>query len=166
MTNKLYSAVLAGTAVLALGLGTTTANAATQSGTATANIVSAITIQQTAGLNFGTIVPAAAAANVSVDSAGVRTCAASLTCSGTPAAGAFTATGTPSQGVTITTDASTTISSGGNNMSVTAIAPSTGTATLSAGGTASFTVGGTLNVNANQAAGVYSGNYNVNVNYQ
>src|SRR5262245_95105 len=118
MINNLKSAVLAGTAVLTVGLGANTANAATTSGTATANIVSAITITQNTGLNFGTIVPAAAASTVVVDFANGRTCGAGLTCSGTVASGAFTATGTASQGVNISTDASTTITNGTVTMNV------------------------------------------------
>src|SRR5688572_12369383 len=92
MTKKIYSAVLAGTAVLAVSMGAGTANAATANANATANIVQAITINQTANLNFATIVPAAAASTVDVDTGGVRTCGAGLTCSGTATAGAFTAT--------------------------------------------------------------------------
>ena len=168
MTKKLYSAVLAGTAVLAVGLGATGANAATTSATATAEIVEAITITEDAQLDFATIVPAAAASTVSVSTAGARVCGAGLTCSGTAAAGAFTAEGSDGYAVDISVDASTSLddgAGGGAPMNVTGIAASASTATLT-GGSASFTVGGTLNVGANQVAGVYTGNSNVSVNYQ
>ena len=101
MTNKFKSAILAGSAVLTVGLGATAANATTQSGTATANIVSAITITQDAGLNFGTIVPAGSGSTVVITSADGVTCGAGLTCSGTTAAGAFHANGTANQAVAI-----------------------------------------------------------------
>ena len=169
MTNKFRSAFLAGGALLAVSFGATGANAATASATATANIVQAITITQNAGLNFGTIVPAAAAATVAVDTGGARTCGGSLTCSGTVAAGAFTATGTGGMTVLISSDASTSIddgAGGGAPMSVTGLTVSAASAVLSGGGSTTFTVGGTLNVGANQVAGVYNGTYNVNVNYQ
>jgi len=166
MTRKLYAAALAGSAVLAVTLGAASANAATASATATANVVQAITISQTAGLNFGTIVPGASASTVAVDTGSVRTCGAGLTCSGSAASGAFTATGTGGQTVLISNDAGTTLSSGANSMTVTGLTASTASAVLSGGGSTSFTVGGTLNVGANQAAGVYNGNYNVNVVYQ
>jgi hypothetical protein len=170
MTNKLYSAVMAGTAVLAVSLGATSANAATDSAEATARIVQALTIVQGSTLNFATIVPTTAAATVSVSTAGARVCGGSLTCSGTTTAASFTATGTGGLAITISTDATTSLddgAAGGAPMAVTGIVPSVTSATLSAGatGTATFTVGGTLTVGANQVAGVYDGNFNVNVNY-
>jgi hypothetical protein len=169
MINRLRTAMLAGSAVLAVSLGATSANAATATATATANIVQAITITQNAGLNFGTIVPAASAATVAISTAGARTCGGSLTCSGSVAAGAFTATGTGGMTVLISSDASTSIddgAGGGAPMSVTGLTVSAASAVLSGGGSTTFTVGGTLNVGATQVAGVYNGTYNVNVSYQ
>lgn len=165
MTKKLYSAVLAGTAALAVGLGATSANAATTSANATAEIVQAITIVEDDVLNFGVIVPAGAASTVDITAGGTVTCGAGLTCSGSAVPGAFTATGSDGYDVDISVDASTSLTSGANSMTVNNLAPSAATATLT-GGTTTFTVGGTLNVGANQVAGVYSGNYNVSVDYQ
>ena len=166
MRNKLYSAMLAGSAVLATTFGATSANAASATANATANIVQAITIAENTVLNFGTIVPTTSAANVSVDTASVRSCGAGLTCSGTAASGNFTATGTASQGVNISVGGATTLTGAGAPMALSGLTLSNATATLSAGGTTTFTVGGTLTVGASQAAGVYSGTYTVNVNYQ
>lgn len=165
MTKKLYSAILAGTAVLAVGLSATGANAATATANANAEIVAAISITEDTELNFGTIVPGAAASTVQLTPAGGVTCGAGLTCSGTTAAGAFTATGTAGYAVNIGVVASTTLTSGANNMTLDSFAASAATATLT-GGTASFTVGGTLHVGASQAPGVYTGTYDVSVNYQ
>ena len=165
MTRKFYSAILAGSAVLTMGLGATAANATVGSGTATANIVSAITITEDVPLNFGTIVPAASAGTVAIASGGGFTCNAPLTCSGTNAAGALHANGTANQAVSIATGATATLNSGANSMGVASIAPSATTGTLSAAGQINFTVGGTLTVGASQAAGVYTGNYSVTVNY-
>jgi hypothetical protein len=166
MMKKIYSAVAAGTALAAVTLGATSANAATATANATANIVQAITITETSDLDFATIVPGAAASTVQVSTGGVRTCGAGLTCSGTHTAGAFTVTGTANQPVAYGVDASTTLTSGANSMSLTGLTLSAATGTLSAGGTDTFTVGGTLNVGASQAAGVYNGTYNVSANYQ
>src|SRR5690348_7654496 len=124
MTNNFKSAILAGTAVLTVGLGATAANATTSSGTATANIVSAITITEDTQLNFGTIVPAASAATVSLTSGGSFSCGAGLTCSGTNAAGAFHANGTANQAVSIGTAATANLTSGANSMGVAGISPS------------------------------------------
>jgi hypothetical protein len=165
MTKKLFSAVLAGTAVVAVGLSATSANAATATANANAQIVSAIVINETAQLNFATIVPAAD--TVQVTAAGARVCGAGLTCSGTQAAGAFTATGTDGYAVNIAVSPTASLDDAGAGvaMPVSGLAPSVATATLT-GGTTSFTVGGTLTVGANQLAGVYTGTYSVSVNYQ
>jgi hypothetical protein len=166
MTRKFYSAILAGSAVLTLGLGATAANATVGSGTAQANIVSAIQIFEDAGLNFGTIVPAASGATVVINTTNGKSCGAGLTCSGASVSGALHATGTANQAVTIATAASTSLSDGGTNtMSVTGIAPSISSGNLGASSRIDFTVGATLNVGASQAAGVYTGNYSVTVNY-
>jgi hypothetical protein len=166
MRNKLYSAVLAGSAVLVTSFGATSANAASATANATANIVQAITIAENTVLNFGTIVPSASAATVAVDTGSVRTCGGGLTCSGTAASGAFTATGTANQAVSISVGGATTLTGAGSPMALGSLTLSNATATLSGGGTTSFTVGGTLTVGASQAAGVYNGTYTVNVNYQ
>jgi hypothetical protein len=166
MMKKIYSAVAAGTAVAAVTLGATGASAATATANASANIVQAITITEDDALDFATIVPGAAASTVQISAAGARTCGAGLTCSGTHSAGNFTASGTANQPVAFGVDASTTLTSGANSMSVTGLALSAATGTTDAGGDATFSVGGTLNVGANQAAGLYTGTYNVSANYQ
>ena len=166
MRNKLYSAMLAGSAVLATTLGATSANAASAPANATANIVQAITITENAVLNFGTIVPGASASSVTIDTGNVKTCGAGLTCSGSSVSGLFTATGTANQAVSISVGGATTLTGPGTAMPLGSLTLSNATATLSAGGTTTFTVGGTLSVNASQAAGVYNGTYTVNVNYQ
>jgi hypothetical protein len=167
MTKKFYAAVVAGTAIVAVTFGASSANAATATANATAEIVEALTITETDVLEFGTIVPGAAASTVAITPGGVVTCGAGLTCSGTTAAGAFLIEGTSGYVVDISSDASTTLSDGGvNSMSVTGLTVSAATATLDVAGEATFTVGGTLNVGANQVAGVYNGTFTVTANYQ
>ena len=102
---------------------------------------------------------------LAITSGGGFTCGVGLTCSGTNAAGALHANGTANQAVSIGTAASTTLNSGANSMALASIAPSATTGTLNGSGQINFTVGGTLTVGASQAAGVYTGNYNVTVNY-
>lgn len=172
MTNKLYSAILAGTAVLAVTLGASSANAATATGTAKANIVTAINITATPGssLNFGAIVPGASAGNVTVSTAGVRgACPAGLVCTGSTSAQTFDVTGTANMVAVVTAPTSVSITSGANSMSV-ALTHNAGgagnTFTLGAGGTFQLAFGGTLSVGASQAAGAYSQNFNVSVDYQ
>jgi hypothetical protein len=172
--KKLLSSVAA-TALL-VGIASQGAQAAdTATGTAQAQILAAITIDPTPGIimNFGDISPdTGAATTVTLDSAGGTTASGSTIATGTPSAGSFDVTGNdvdysidlPADGVVLT--------SGGNTMTVDAFtdsyggtdaSPATGTI---AGGTDTFTVGATLNVGAAQAAGTYTGTYDVTVEYQ
>lgn len=139
------------------------AQAAPSTGTATATIFAPITVTKTTDLAFGTIVAGAAAANVTITSAGVRTCDAGLTCSGTISAVSFNIAGSTGEIVTVSSDAVVTLASGANTMTAT-LSPNATTLML-AGGVASFKVGGTLSVGANQATGTYTGTFNVTVDY-
>src|SRR5216684_1896338 len=81
------------------------------------------------------------------------------------AAGQWTATGTATQPAVITLDASDTLTSGGNTMTVDTFNHDAGGSPVFTLGTLSFHVGATLHVGANQAAGSYLGTYTVVVNY-
>ncbi len=172
MTNKLYSAILAGTAVLAVTLGASSANAATATGTAKANIVQALTITATSGssLNFGAIVPGTSASTVIVSNAGARTCGTGLVCTGSTSAQTFDVTGTAGMVVVVTPPSgSVVLASGTNTMNVALTHNASGagnTFTLGAGGTFQLAFGGTLSVAASQAAGAYSKTFDVSVDYQ
>jgi hypothetical protein len=166
MTSKITSAVLAATAMLAATLGASGAQAATASAEARARVLRALTLaNNNRPLNFGAVVATAAPGTVQISAAGARTCAGGISCSGTVAAAQFDLTGTANEFVTIDADASVTLSSAGNNMSATLVESAT-TTQLDGTGAASFSVGGTLTVGANQAEGVYTGNFNVVANYQ
>jgi Mat/Ecp fimbriae major subunit len=172
MTNKLYSAILAGTAVLAVTLGASSANAATATGHANATIVEQLSVTEDTQMNFGVLAPTNTAGTVALTTAGVRTCNANVTCIngiGTVAAGAFHASGAVGANITLSVDTSTTLNntSGTGSMTLNGISLSaaSGTGVLNASGRFDFTVGGTLNVGANQNSGVYTGTYNVTANY-
>ncbi|MBX9816197.1 MAG: DUF4402 domain-containing protein [Sphingomonas sp.] len=141
------------------------AQAETAQGDATVKILQAITVTKAADLNFGNVVPSASAATVSVGEDGTRNCGAGLNCYGTTTAGAFNVTGAAGETVSVGIDTPTIqLSNGSQSMSV-ALSTATSALTL-AGGTGSFRVAGALSVGANQAAGTYTGQYNVSVNYQ
>lgn len=162
--NLIKSAVAASVMAAAM-VGASSAQAASGTGTATAKVLTPLTVTSTRDLAFGVIVPSTSANTVVLTAAGARTCNVT-TCVGTPTSGQFNVTGTAAQVVTIAGDAGPfTLSSGTNSMTVSGLTVSAATATLTAG-TASFTVGGTLNVGANQAEGDYTGSYTVTVNYQ
>ncbi len=166
MTSKIYSAVLAGTAVLAITLGATSAQAASDTAEARARVLRALTLTNNTALDFGAVVAAAGAGTVQISAAGARTCGGSLTCSGTVSAAEFDITGgTSGEIVSINADPSVTLTSGVNSMTATLV-ESAATATLDGTGAATFTVGGTLSVAASQAEGVYLGTFNVTADYQ
>jgi Mat/Ecp fimbriae major subunit len=154
---------LALTGVVALGFSASAANAATANATAKANILKQITVTKTADLDYATIVTGAAASTVQITPAGVKTCGAGLTCTGTVSAAAFTVVGTVGAIANVTVPASVSLTSGANSMTSTLVGSAT-TLTLAASNT--LTVGGTLSVGAGQADGVYSGTFAVTVDYQ
>lgn len=166
MKTRMMKAALCGSLLVVMGLGANTAHAATTTADAKARILSQITVSKVSGqdLDFGAIVSGASASTVQISTAGSRTCGAGITCSGTTSAAGFSITGTTGETVTIGSDANVTLNGpGGATMSAT-LASSLATLTLD--GSDGFTVGGTLGVNASQAAGNYSGTFNVTVNYQ
>lgn len=163
--SKFIKAAVASSVLAASVMGANAAHAATASANANANILQQITVTNTAPLDFGTIVPSAAAGNVNISAAGVRSCDATVTCLNTTAvsAAAFNVAGTSGQVVDVAADASVTLTSGGNSMNAN-LTPSLTSMTLAGGD--SFTVAGVLAVGANQANGAYTGSFNVTVDYQ
>lgn len=141
------------------------AHAETAQGDATVKILSAITVTKAADLNFGNVVSSNAAATVSVGEDGTRTCGTGLNCYGTTTAGAFSVAGAAGETVSVGIDTPTIQLSNGTQSMAVALSTSTSALTLT-GGVGSFNVAGTLSVGANQAAGTYTGQYNVSVNYQ
>ena len=167
---KLTKIVLLG-AVAVAGMGTTAANAATATGTAKVNIISAVTLTETTQMDLGVVASSATAGTVVLpDSSNTRTCSGGVTCIGTAARGAFEVSGAATGYViSYNVAASTSLTGPGAAMALTldpsGTATSTGTFTATAAAT-TFYVGGSLSVAANQAAGTYTGTYAVTANYQ
>lgn len=150
--------------VMVFGVATPAA-AQTATGDVTVRVLQAITVSKTADLNFGRVVAGTAAGSVVVAEDGTRTCPAALKCLGTTTSGAFAVTGTAGETVTVAIDTpSIQLTSGTNKMAV-ALTTTTKTLTLATAGNA-FRVAGSLAVGANQAAGTYTGQFTVSVNYQ
>jgi len=159
---------LASTAVFAAG---TTANA---NATAKVKIRKAITLANTAALDFGGVVESGLVADtgsVSVSATGVRsTTGASISGTfNTTAAAAFNVGGSNNATYTITLPAAaiTLTGSAGGTLSVDTFVSATGsgTATLSAAGTDTLTVGAKLTVPGNATEGDYTGSFPVTVAY-
>ena len=144
---------------------------------AAANIVSALILNETASLHFGSMtIPTGGAVTVTLPTTGTRVAGGTGTITllaQSPVAhnAAYTVTGSVGFNYHITLPTSpVTISSAGNpDMTVTdfvAASNSTGGdgGTLTAG-TDTFVVGGTLNLASGQGAGLYSGTFDVSVAY-
>lgn len=146
--------------------------AATTTGTGNANakIISTITVTETQDLNFGTMIQGTAQ-NVTVSTAGARSCGQATKCveDGTYHNGQFTVTNpnTDSVAANLSIDSTATLTGNTNHDTLTAntftMTP-TGSQTLTSGDTIVKT-GATLEVTAAARADTYTGTYNVTVNY-
>ena len=153
-------------AVTALSTPAFAATANQASANASVNIVSPLTLTNNSGLNFGTVVGPFNGETVEIATDGTPNCGG-LTCSGSPSAANFTVSGgTASQNLKVTVDPSVTLTSASGSLAVdlTTDVP-TGLTTDTSGG-AVFGVGGSLTIPANTADGLYSGSFNVSVDYQ
>lgn len=156
-------------ALAALAVSTPALASNTAAANATVNIVSPLTLKKNTDLNFGTVIGPFSGSKVEVSTAGVRNCGA-LTCAGNASVSAATfgvSGGTASQPLTVTVDPSATLTgsvSGTLTLDLTTDDP-TGVATDSSGN-AAFGVGGTIAIPTATADGVYSGTFNVTVQYQ
>ena len=138
--------------------------------TASATIVTPISIAKTTDMNFGNVAIGAVAGDVVLSPAAVRTPtnATLPATTGTVTAAVFTVTGTTGFTYSITLPSvDHTITDGTNTMIVnTFVSTPSGTGTLT-GGTETLSVGATLNISGSQAAGTYTSvaPFTVTVNY-
>lgn len=169
-TTKCLKALAA--SVVILGAATTAQGQVTASATASATIVTPISIAKTVDMNFGNVaVSPTNAGTVVLAPAGTRTLTGGVTLPvvpGTVTAATFKVDGQGNYTYAITLPSSAlTITSGSNTMTVTTFTSNpSGTGALSAG-TQNVNVGATLNVGAGQAAGTYVSltPFDVTVNY-
>ncbi len=131
----------------------------------TATLAAPISISSSGDMDFGTIVPTGTAGTVTVTPAGARSSVDVTLLGGSPAAAAFDVTGEGNANYSTTLPSSTTLTSGGNTMTVDTFTDDAGANPRLTGGSDTFNVGATLNVGATQAEGTYSGNFPVTVNY-
>jgi len=130
----------------------------------------AITLNNVAGLNFGTILPFGRDGVVTVNTAGQASASNAFVSDVTDvAASAWEVTGVPGApfNVVLPPNETVTVTNGTENMIVTSFrrsGSSSGLA-LDAAGFRAFTVGASLRVGANQPAGEYTGQFEVTVAY-
>ena len=142
----------------------------TESTTASANIITPLSMTKTADLVFGNIVASGTAGTVTIEAtlAGTRGMTGGATSpaatTGNPASAKFNVTGANSATYAINIPTTVSLTGGTVPMSAT-LATSTGAGTLAADGKQTFYLGGTLAVGASQTAGAYSATFDVTVNY-
>ena len=169
--------VLAGCAALicALDVGVSqAANNATASSTGT--VVQPISISKTLDLNFGKFMAGASLGTVVVSTANAQSVTGGVTSSASLGASAkaatFTVTGEPSSSYAISYPNTTTLTGAGAPLTldtftnaVDAGTVAAGVGTLPVAGSHTLSVGATAHVAASQVAGVYTGSFDVTVNY-
>ena len=129
-------------------------------------VAAPISISAVGDMDFGTMVTTGTAGTVTVTPAGARSSVNVDLLGGVPSAASFDVTGDGNANYSITLPSSTTLSSGGDTMTVDTFTDNAGASPkLPPGGSETFNVGATLNVGATQAAGTYSGTFDVTVNY-
>ncbi len=129
-------------------------------------VLAPISISASGNMDFGTMVTTGTAGTVTVTPAGARSSVNVDLLGGVPSAASFDVTGDGNANYSTTLPSSTTLTSGGNTMTVDTFTDDAGVnPKLPAGGSETFNVGATLHVGATQASGTYSGTFSVTVNY-
>ena len=160
------AAILTTVGVFAQGNPTASATA-----TASANIIQPLEIVKTADLAFGNIASGTSEGTVVIATDGARTSTGGVTlieAGNVSNAASFDVNGLADASFTIEVPASIVIETegGADQMTVDNFVSSLGAdSVLDANGEASLNVGATLNVSAQQAAGLYSGSFDVIVAY-
>lgn len=160
--------LFAAAALAAITLSAGAANAASVDASAGAKIIAPLQIAKKADLYFGTIAPSLDSADkVVVGFDGSRKCGPALTClTADHTAATFAVSGEMDAVYTVSLPSAIKIVNGnGDAMVVSDFSGSKTQGTLF-GGNDRFSVGGTLEVAAMQAAGKYTGNFTVAVEYQ
>ena len=156
-------------AIFGMAMLPNSAQSATATASASAEVLAPITLTKTVDMSFGDLyADNVAVGTVTLATDGTRTAGGAATLGPTAGAAAtFTLTGTASATYSITLPAGDiTLTSGANTMIVNTFAHDAGGApALDGTGNGTFNVGAVLNVGINQASGVYNGSFDVIANY-
>lgn len=192
MDKSLNKVLLGSTTLLAIGAVGHQAQAASTNVPINAEIVAAISITQTQGMNFGALTDTGAGGTATLGTGGTITGTTGGTSSagGTIQAGLFTVKAATGRNIDITTPASVTLKGTGGGATVADTMPvnsfsllapaggggasNTGTAatgaaivaSLTAATVTGFAIGGTITVGAAETAGTYAGTVAVTAVYQ
>lgn len=146
-----------------------TAPTASATAVARAGIQVPISITKMSDLNFGTVIATPTAGKVVLDPLGVRTAIGGVVLTNTSvfgvSAAAFQVNGEPNTTFSVALPASILMVLGANSMLVDTFVTDGAPYLLSVNGGQRITVGATMSVAANQAPGLYSGNFAMTVAY-
>lgn len=161
----LAAAALAATPAAAAPVGSSNGDAS-----ARARILKPLTLTKTQDFSLGDIIlsgPAGFSTTVSLSAGGVLTCdTTKVTCAGTPTVARYNVAGTQGQRVTITAQDVAMTNGAGGNLTLNVLSPTfVDLANSGAPGTF-FTIGGELTVADTTPDGVYTGTFDVEVDYQ
>lgn len=138
--------------------------------TVSATVVKPVVLTWVQDLDLGTIVTPTgtfSGAVVSLSRAGILTCAANLTCTGSTSVAKYDVVGSQGQVVTVTAPNVTLVNQSDSTKTLTLTVDNPGTVTIANSGQpgTKFALGGSVTVNSVTAGGVYTGTFNVTVNY-
>jgi hypothetical protein len=145
--------------------------ASSQTATVSATVVKPLTLSWVQNLDLGTIVLGNgtwAGATVGISRAGAFSCTnTNVTCSGATAVAKYNVSGTNNQVVRITAPNVTLVNQSDPTKTLTLVVDSPGTLTLTNSGNpgVNFSLGGSISLSSTTAGGVYSGTFNVTVDY-
>jgi hypothetical protein len=170
MRNSIRIAAMGAALASSLAFSGAANAAASASASANAEILSTISVVKDQDMDFGQIaVNGAASLVISADESSPAACPANLVCAGARVPAKFTISGTSGVGATASVrQASVSLTGPGTNTmtlgSFSVFFPNGNT--LNATGDAAVNVGGSLGVAAAQAAGLYTGSFDLDVEYQ
>ena len=170
VTRQILPTIGKGAAVLMACSLAMPAHAGTDNASGRARVLTQISIANTGDLDFGTLLrgTAAGTATIKPNSDARTTTGGTVAAGGTPRAASFAISGTPNRLVSIRVAPNPTILSNGSGGTIrvnTFRLNGAANRRLSAAGTIALRVGARINLAANQADGVYTGTFNVTINY-
>lgn len=174
MRNLLKTTLVAATAALAFTAAPAAAaptGPSDRNATASARIIKPLTLAWAQDLDLGTVLLGPGAwtgASVAISKSGVFSCPnINVTCSGTTQVAKYTVTGTNNQTVTVSAPNVTLVNGNDNTKTLLMTVDSPGTVTLGNSGNTGvdFALGGSISVDAATTDGVYTGTFNVTVDY-
>lgn len=166
MINKMKLA-LAG-AVIAAGMVSNAAYAATEQADATVQVLAAVQLSAVSDLDFGVVAASAAGGTVSLgaSAAAVPVGTGVIAISGGAAASFQVTQATNGEVIALSVGNPAPLTGPGANIALSGLALSNSSITFNSASLQTVYVGGTISLNPNQLAGTYTGSFDVTAEYQ